>query len=184
MLQYKGPGEIVKSLSPNGTSYAIKCGTRTYRRNIMHMVQWKSQEEVSNKLLLYMDDTVSVGSYVAVLDKETDTYYHIAKVINIDENVTKLHYLATKSKELRSAIWMPLHHHPHSHKIVLAKPGAIHRTFARYTGVVTTCEREDSLIILPNIGFTNNMRINARTKDILRRMTQYEHHRITKTWQP
>jgi len=184
MLQYKGPGTIEESLSPNNTSFKIRCGTRSYRRNIMHMVKYTSSEEVAANLQLHMDDTVSVGSYVASIDKDDDSHYHIAQVLNIDETHTELHYLSTKSRILRSAVWKHLYHHPNSHAIVMKEPDNINRNFLRYTGTIDTLEREDSLIILPNVGFTGAMRVNARTRDILRRMTKYSHHRITQTWQP
>ena len=34
MLHYQGPATIVESLSPNNTAFKLKCGTRTYNRNI------------------------------------------------------------------------------------------------------------------------------------------------------
>ena len=184
MLQYKGPGKIVKALSPNGTAFEIKCGAYTYRRNIMHLSKFTADGEAPANVQLQVDYTVSVGSHVAVLDDDEDAHYHIGRVTDINENVTTIHYFATKGKKLRSAVWTPLYHHPHSNQIVRRQPDTITRNFMRYTGVVDTRDREDSLIILPNVGLTSSMRVNTRTSRILRKMTKYRHHIMGRTWDP
>ena len=46
ILQYSGPGEITKSLSPNGTSFEITYKRRHYNRNVMHINRYKAAEEV------------------------------------------------------------------------------------------------------------------------------------------
>ena len=62
ILQYVGPGEIiVESLSPNNTSFRIKYKNRHYERNVMHVLRYKSPEEVPADLQMYVDNTVSVG---------------------------------------------------------------------------------------------------------------------------
>merc|ERR1712159_921850 len=80
ILQYTGPGEIVESLSPNNTSFKIKYKGRHYFRNVMHMNRYKALGEVPAALQVIHDTTVSVGSYVAVLDNDTDAHYHLAQV--------------------------------------------------------------------------------------------------------
>ena len=42
MLQYAGPGEIVKSLSPNNTAFRIRYQNRFYERNVMHLSKYTS----------------------------------------------------------------------------------------------------------------------------------------------
>ena len=105
MLQYKGPDEIIEALSNNNTAFKIKCGNRTYRRNIMHISPYTSDQEVPPQLQLHIDTTVSVGTYVAVLDSTDDTHYHLTKVLDIDEDQTTVHYHATKGRRLRNATW-------------------------------------------------------------------------------
>ena len=164
MLQYKGPGTITEALSPNNTAFKIKCGGYTYRHNIMYLCKYTSEEEAPANVQLRVDYTVSVGSYVAVMDEYDDEQqptpmqYHIAKVLDIDESITIVHYHSTKSRTLRSAVWKPLYHHPYSNRIVYRQSdNAIMRNFKPYMGYIPTREREDSLIILPNIGLTDNM---------------------------
>ena len=184
MLQYQGPGVVVKSLSNNDTSYRIKCGNRHYNRNIMHMSPYTSSHEVPAQLQLHIDNTVSVGTYVAVLDNDNDTKYHIAKVLDINEHTTKLHYYCTKGKRLRSAKWQPLYVSPNSNMVVTVQPDTIDRDYRYYTGAINTLPIEESLIILANVGMTDAMRVNTRSRNILRRKTKYAHHRITFTWRP
>ena len=182
MLQYQGPGIISKSLSENNTAFEIKCGTHTYRRNIMHMSPYTSSEMVPVQLQVHIDNTVSVGSYVAVLDNSNDTKYHIAKVLDIGELTTTLHYYGTKGNRLRNALWRPVYSHPRTNVIVMQEPDTIVRHHVKYTGTIDTRPIDDSLIILPNVGMTDRMRINAKSRKILRSKTKYSHHRLTHTW--
>ena len=182
LLQYQGPGIVTKSLSPSNTSFEIKCDNRTYRRNIMHMSPYSSPNRVPAQLQVHIDNTVSVGTYVAVLDNSNDKRYHIAKVLDIGEHTTMLHYYGTKAARLRNAIWHPVYTHPRTNVIVMQEPDTIVRHHMKYTGTIDTRPIDDSLIILPNVGITDKMRINARSRKILRSKTGYSHHRLTHTW--
>ena len=141
----------------------------------------RREEEVAPELQIQVDNTVSVGTFVAVLDKSDDVNYHIAKVLDINEDATTLHYYCTKSRHLRSALWKPMYHHPHSNEIVFREPQTITRNFRKYTGAIQTKEPEDSLIILANVGMTDRMRIEALSREILRRK-MYQHHVLSRTW--
>ena len=127
---------------------------------------------------------MSVGSFVAVLDDTDDVHYHIVKVIDIGEQTTHLHYHVTKGNRLWTAKWLPLYVQPHTHLIVTEQPDTITREHTPFTGDINTMPLEDSLILLPNIGMTDKMRVNARTRQILTRKTRYRHHRINHTWRP
>ena len=183
ILQYVGPGTIVESLSPNNTSFRIKYKNRHYERNVMHMLKYRSPDEVPANLQMHIDNTVSVGSYVAVLDDSEDRYYHVAQVIDITDENTTIHYLGTKGRQLRGALWKKLYHLPGSNEISVEEPQTIVRNWMRFTGTIRTGAGEDSLIILANLGFTspNTLRINARTRKILSR-TKLRHHVMERTW--
>ena len=182
MLQYQGPGVITESLSDNNTSFAIKCNNRTYKRNIMHMSKYTSTRPVSAKLQMYIDNSYSVDSFVAILDREHDTHYHIAKILDLGEHTTTVHYYATYGNRLRSATWKPLYQLPHTNQIVMEKPDTINRNRTQWTGTVDTQPVGKGLIILSNIGMTANMKVNSRARKILRSMTTYSHHILTNTW--
>ena len=104
LLQYQGSGIVTKSLSPSNTDFEIKCENRTYRRNIMYMSPYTSPNVVPAQLQVHIDNTVSVGTFVAVLDNSNDKRYHIAKVLGIGEHTTLLHYYDTKVPRLRNAM--------------------------------------------------------------------------------
>ena len=184
MLQYQGPAVITESLSPNNTAFKIKMGGRTYRRNIMHLSHYKSDNVVPAQLQLHIDNTIAVGSFVAVLDNTGDTRYHIAKVIDIGEQTTRLHYYATKAPRLYNAIWRPLYVQPHTNLVVMETPDTITRNHTLFIGDIDTMPLEDSLILLPNLGMTDRKRVNSRTRRILQSKTRYKHHRIGHTWTP
>ena len=184
MLQYQGPGEIIESLSTNNTAFKIKCGNRIYKRNIMHISPYTATTQVPAELQLRVDNTVTAGSFVAVLDDTNDRRYHIAKVIDVGEQATTLHYYATTSRRLRNALWKPLYKHPRSNVILMEQPDTIIRNDLTYTGTIDTRPINDSLILLANVGMTDRKRVMGRTRQILKRKTGYKHHILLQTWNP
>ena len=184
ILQYSGPGIITKVLSPNGTSFEITYNGRHYNRNVMHLNRYRAIDEVPAALQMPIDYTVSVGSYVAVLDNTNDRHFHIAQVLDITDLTTKLHYMGTTARNLRGAKWTKLYHHPGSNRIVTQQPQNLIRNWMRFTGEIETKDIEESLIILPNVGFTDTMRLNAHSQRALKRFAQKRHHRMGTTWNP
>ena len=184
MLHYQGPGTIVESISDNNTAFKIECNGRMYKRNIMHISPYTATGHVPAQLQLHIDNTVNVGTFVAVLDDDDDTRYHIAKVLEVNEATTKLHYYATDKRRLRDAIWNPLYAHPRSNVVVMRLPDTIIRNHLQFTGHIDTLPIQDSLIVLPNLGMTQMNRIDVRTRKVLKNKTKYQHHRITHTWDP
>ena len=183
ILRYGGPGELVESLSPNGTSWRILYKGRHYDRSVMHLRPYTARDEVPAALQIAHDDTVWVGSYVAVLDGDEETHYHLGQVVNITDQLTTIHYMGTKSRQLRSAVWKKLYHHPGTRLVVSEQPQNLIRNWMRFTGEVDTRPREDSLIILSNIGFTDTGRVNRTSRDMLNRLP-FRHHVMTRTWNP
>ena len=182
MLQYHGPGVIERPLSDNNTSFAIRYNNRLYKRNVMHISKYTSQHNPPANVQMYLDNSHNVGTFVAVLDSTDDTHYHIAKILNVDEHTTTLHYYATYGPRLRTATWRPLYQLPHTNQIVMKKPDTINRNHTQWTGTIDTLPAGDSLIILPNIGMTASHHISSRSRKALSSMNKYSHHVITRTW--
>ena len=183
LLQYAGPGELVQQLSPNGTAWKMRWNGRTYNRNVMHMTPYTPDTVVQEEQRFIQDNSVTVGSYVAVLDDTDDDNYHIAQVIEMTDDLTTLHYMGTGSKNLRSAVWKYMYHD--AIKGVGYKyydQRTMDRDWKRLTGNIETRPIEDSLIILPNIGFTDQMRLSKDTISILKDYPQ-KHHIFKHTWQ-
>jgi len=183
ILQYCGPAEIVEVLSPNNTSFKLNYKGRSYYRNVMHMNRYKAHSEVPAELQVVVDNTVSVGSYVAVLDDDEDHRYHIAQVIDINDRETKLHYLGTRSRSIRSAVWTKLYRHPGTNRVTFNQPENLVRNWTRYTGSIDTKVPGESLIIMANVGLTDTMRLNRSSSRILSRRN-VTHHVMTVTWNP
>ena len=181
MLQYVGPGEIVEVLSPNNTAFRIRYQGRHYERNVMHMSKYKSPDYVPGDLQVAVDNEVTVGSFIAVLDDSEDKHYHVAKVIDITDDNTVIHYYFTKSRQLRGAKWTALFHHPGTNELVPHEPTALVRNWARYTGTIETRSMDDSLVVLANLGLTDTFRLNAATRKLLAR-TKLQHHIMGNTW--
>ena len=122
---------------------------------------------------------------MAVLDSTGDKHYHIAKVIDIGEQTTQLHYYATRGRRLRQAVWHPLYTQPHTNVVVMEAPDTINRNDTRFTGVINTLPLDEgSLILLPNVGMLDSMRVNSRTQRVLKTKAGFSHHRIQHTWVP
>ena len=131
------------------------------------------------------DDTVVwIGSIVSVVDNADDTHYHIGQVIDMTDQLTKIHYMGTRSRKLRSSAWkLLLYHHPGSGEVVSEQPENLIRNWGRFTGEVETLPRDESLILLSNIGFTPARRVNKVSFDMLNRLP-LEHHVMGRTWDP
>ena len=64
-------------------------------------------------------------------------------------------------------------------------PETITRHHTLYTGNINTLPIDgDSLILLPNLGMTDKLRIGSKTRTILKNKAGYSHHRLYDTWQP
>ena len=135
------------------------------------------------------DNFIMEGSYVAVLDDSEDMHYHIAKVTSITDTVTHLHYMGTKSKKLRSAVWQYLFHQKWrgrrardgDPKESYLLKGDENARFSRFTGRIETRPMGESLIVLPNLGFTEAMRLGTETVRLLKELPQ-KHHVYLSTW--
>ena len=154
-LQFAGPAIITKALSENGTAWRLTWNGRTYNRNIMHMQPYAPDTHVLQEQWAVQDNTVQVGSYVAVLDGGEDQHYHLALVTDISDKIRVLRYLGTGSTELRSAVW---------HWAYRRKRGKQRYELTRedrpnhqLVGDVDSLPVGQSLIVLPNVGLDEHM---------------------------
>jgi len=148
----------------------------------MHISKYTSDQNVPANLQLHIDNSLNIGSFVAVLDNTNDTHYHLAKIMAVDEHTTTVHYYATYGKRLRSAMWKPLYQLPHTNQVVMQKPDTINKNHVQWTGTLDNTARGCDLVILANIGMTPTMKITSRTRTVLRSMNKYSHHILTTTW--
>ena len=191
MLQYAGPGRVIRSLSDNGTSWEISWNGRRYQRNIMHMHHYRPDQHVLYEQQAVHDNSVMVGSFVAVLDTAGDAHYHVAKVTDITETCTKLHYLGTQSTQLRSAVWRFLFHPKRQGRRVRNRGRPPQETYLQnarekgypnpLVGDIDTLPIGESLIVLPNLGFSDRMQLSKDSILLLRELP-YKHHVLLKTW--
>ena len=191
MLQYAGPGSVIHSLSDNGTCWEISWNGRRYQRNVMHMHHYRPDQHVLYEQRAVHDNNVMIGSFVAVLDADGDANYHIAKVIKHTETLTKLHYMGTQSKQLRSCVWQYMFHEKPQGRRRKNRGPVPKSTFRMHVnetgypnpivGELDTLPIGESLIVLPNLGFNEHMRLSKDTILLLRELP-YKHHVYLKTW--
>ena len=82
---------------------------------------------------------------------------------------------------MRGCVWKPLYIEPDTNHIVQHQLESLVRNWTRFTGVIDTRIKDDSLVILANLGFTDTMKINAASRKVLNK-TKYKHHRMGRTW--
>jgi transposase InsO family protein len=181
MLQYAGPGEIRESLSNNGTAWRIWWNGKHYNRNIMHLNPYTPDLQVIEEQRAVQDNSITVNSYIAALDGAEHDNYHIAQVIDITDDLLTLHYMGTGSNNLRSAIWKYMYHNPNGVGVKYFNPNTMTAENSRFTGTIENLALEDSLIILPNLGFDDRMRLSRDTIKILKTF-KWKHHIFKKTW--
>ena len=176
-LQYAGPALITESLSDNGTAWRLRWNGRTYNRNIMHMQPYAPDAHVLYEQQAVQDNTVQVGSYVAVLDDDQDEHYHLAQVTDMTDSLTMLRYLGTSSNNLRSAVWQWAYARGTNHYVLKRED----EPNKQLVGSVESLPIGQSLIILPNVGLDEHMRLTKDSRDILRGFPE-KHHVHTVTW--
>ena len=110
------------------------------------------------------DQNIMPGSWVACLDDIDDKQYHIGKVLSVIDDNIRVHYFGTKSSNLMHAVSLPLWRSYPSQDITVTKPtNALDLDAQRLTGTWSLSIEFDNLIVIPNIGMTAGMRINAAT---------------------
>ena len=185
LTQWAGPGYITKCLSANGTTFRIRCGNTNYERHVLNMRKWKGPAPPIPKGII-RDDSINVGSVVAVLDDDQDKHYHIAKVMDITDSITTLWYASTRGKHLRSAIWRWMYHDVSNGNKCVYKPptNCMNPEDFRFTGTIPTHDVNSGLIIESNLqtsATSTGIRIGPVSVASLN-VTQYKHHVINNTW--
>ena len=71
---------------------------------------------------LINDTTVTKDSFIAVLDDIDDQRYHLAKVIDIHDDLVTVHYYATRSQNIVNAVWKPLWMTPRRKEVTWVEP--------------------------------------------------------------
>ena len=149
------------------------------------MLKWKAPAPPIPKGII-RDDSINVGSVVAVLDDDQDKHYHIAKVIDITDSITTLWYVSTKDKHLRTVIWRWMYYDSsNGSKCVYSPPAnCMNPEDFRFTGSIQTQDVNSGLIIESNLDTSTTstgIRIGSISVASLN-VTQYQHHVINKTW--
>ena len=143
----------------------------------MHMQPYAPDAHVLHEQMAVQDNTVQVGSYVAVLDDDNDNHYHLALVTDITDRLTLLRYLGTGSNDLRSAIWQWAYARGASHYVLKRED----EPNKQLIGSVDTLPIGQSLIILPNVGLDEHMRLTKDSREILKEFPE-KHHVHNETW--
>ena len=146
--QFVGPAVITEALSDNGTAYRVLYKNKTFDRHITNLHGWKGP--VPPILVHTNDGKIRTGNIVAVLDKASDTHYHLARVLIHSETITKVHYAATAGSQLRHAVWQLLYRKKVNNRFIYQYENDRSFDFDEnrsYIGVFNSDELKDFIIL-------------------------------------
>ena len=183
---WAGPATIVEQLSRNGTTFRMLFNKNIYERHVINIQPWRGNTTSPNLPKLQRDDTISIGSMVAVLDDDEDKHYHLAQVLDITNDEITLWYAATKSKKLKSARWRLLYRDPIYPDTNYRYSDQSDIYDLRFTGKIDNLPVGKGLIPLANIAIKDksnpkSFRIDNLSMAILREL-QLTHHSLDSTW--
>ena len=125
------------------------------------------------------DNQVNIGDYVAVCDNCNDTRYastfHVAKVLNIEDEIYSVWYMSTIARRMHTAKWKFVYAERtgrYSNRV----PTHIDRLNSRLTGKI-----DEDNILMGNLQLNKNYQIRKKCIDKLRKLG-LTHHRLGTTW--
>ena len=183
LLQYKGPAFVIEK--PSNTTYRIEFEGRRYNRCFSELRPYKSDKlpldlPMANHADMQVQKLI-VGNYVALCDSDDpeDEYFHLCKVIEIEDDTAILLNYATFSSNMVTAKFSIMYQERQSLRYTTEKP----RINARSQEVVDriSLAEADDYIDHYNIQMTLRMRIKARCVRQLENLG-LKHHVLGKTF--
>ena len=93
-------------------------------------------------------------SYITYTHDTSDTHYHIAKIIDITEDVVTIWHMYTRSTKIKTAMWKPLHVLPKSNQISVKKPKVLNAKNQKLTSKLTRLNLQNKIVMI-NVGIRN-----------------------------
>ena len=140
------------------------------------MEHWRKYDQTPGTVL---DNTIAIGTYIAYTYNKSDTHYHIAKIIDITEDIVTIWHMYTRSTKIKTAIWKPLYVLPKSNQISVKKPKVLNAKNQKLTSKLTRLNLQNKIVVT-NVGI-RNQQITTGSINILNN-TNLAHHVYRKTW--
>lgn len=176
LLQYRGPATLVEMLSPNGTTWRLEHQGRFYERHCKHFEVWKANEDVNTQLVV--NDFV-IGTYLAYRITNQEQHYHLAKIVDITDNIATIWHMCTTGRNLRSAKWYPLYNNPNGDGFLMKRPNIINATDYRLISRMTVISLH-CITAVPKIKFRNHKILFESIQELNAKNIQ--HHVYKRTW--
>ena len=177
LVQFRGAATITKSESSTNSAFKIEYQGRSYYRSVINLNHYKSQD-TSNLRQPEIDKDVIINDFVAMRDEEDNPHidkYHIAKVLDVNEDNIKVWYYGTYQRNIKSAKWRPIY--VINQKYSFEKPRSIRRTEMRLTNVI-----HKDKIYLSKIQLTPKGLIIARKSQLQLSRLKLIHHQLGRTF--
>ena len=183
LLQYKGPAFIIAKLS--NTTYQIEFEGRKYNRCFSELRPYKSDKLPIDLPMANHRDMqerkLIVGNYVALCDSDDpeDNYFHLCKVVEIEDDTAVLLNYATFGKKLATARFSIMYQEQQSSRYTTDKP----RLNSRSQEVIdrVALSEADGYIDHYDLKMTPKMRIKARCIKQLQKLG-LKHYILDKTF--
>ena len=177
ILQWHGPATIVQRLSPSGTTWRIQYTGKFYERHIKHMDKWTGNNDMDIDISTSL---IQMDSYVAYTTPQSLTHYHLAKIVDITNDIVTVWHMGTRNQHARSAVWKPFYIDPITTELTVVRPNNINATNYRLTSKIKL--RQLSLLTqLPNVTLVRD-KISHDALTTLNTL-KLKHHVYRKTWQ-
>ena len=183
LLFFRGPAIITEILS--NTTYQLDYNGRIYYRCFEELRHYKSSSlpvdlPVANEIDMQEDKLVT-GNFVTLCetDDENDVYFHLCKVIGIEDDKALLLNYATWGKRLRSAKFSVLYQEKATNRYTTQKP----KGNVKEAEVVDRLplEQADDYVDHFNVKMTKDMRISKASITQLKKLG-LKHHILGKTF--
>ena len=183
LLYFRGPAMITEVLSD--TTYKLDYEGRIYYRCFSELRPYRSSNlpvdlPIANNIQM-QEDQLILGNFVSLCDTddENDVYFHLCKVVAIEDNKAVLLNYATYSTNLRTAKFNILYQEHSTDRYTTKRP----RRNAREQEVVdrVPLEQADDYIDHYNLKLTDKKKLTAASIKQLKKLG-LKHHVLGKTF--
>ena len=183
LLSYRGPAIITERIS--NTTYKLKHEGRTYYRCFSELRPYKSPN-LPLDLPMAQDQALQqselkVGNFVALCDSDdpNDVYFHLCKVVEVEDNKAVLLNYTTWSKNINTATFSIMYQQENTQRYTTEKP----KRNAREQEVVDRIDLDvaDDYIDHYDVKLTRNMHLSKKS---IRQLEQLglKHHVLGETF--
>jgi hypothetical protein len=164
IVAWRGPCTITQILSPSSYEMEEDRSGRTFQRTIINIRPFRATKhpppphhDLVSAAALHANTTIAVRD-------TSDSAFHLAKVLHLDENHLSLHYLGTTTPHLNTAVFRLVWLAPDGRTVLKDKRPA--RNHGAVTGEIDTADIPD-LLVASHLILTSMGRLSRESSRLL-----------------